>query len=83
MKIGITSQFLTSDVLLQNSVIQVELEVTLPGEGRDRVFKVAIKWLSQISLYALEEALEGRARRIPECAVEALDVIMRHLPSMM
>lgn len=70
-------------ILLQNSVIQVELEVTLPGEGRDRVFKVAIKWLSQISLYTLEEALEGRARRIPECAVEALDVIMRHLPSMM
>ncbi|XP_055997382.1 protein argonaute-2-like isoform X6 [Ostrea edulis] len=62
---------------------KVELEVTLPGEGRDRVFKVAIKWVSQISLYALEEALEGRARRIPECAVEALDVIMRHLPSMM
>lgn len=55
----------------------------MPGEGRDRVFKVAIKWVSQISLYSLEEALEGRARRIPECAVEALDVIMRHLPSMM
>ena len=38
---------------------QVDLEVTLPGEGRDRVFRVAIKWVAQVSLYALEEALEG------------------------
>ena len=39
---------------------QVDLEVTLPGEGRDRVFRVAIKWVAQVSLYALEEALEGK-----------------------
>ncbi|CAL4240432.1 unnamed protein product, partial [Meganyctiphanes norvegica] len=26
---------------------KMELEVTLPGEGRDRVFKVAMKWLAQ------------------------------------
>ena len=38
---------------------RVELEVTLPGEGKDRVFHVAIKWLAKVSLYALEEALEG------------------------
>ena len=38
---------------------QVELEVTLPGEGKDRVFRVAMKWVAQVSLYALEEALEG------------------------
>nr|QKV26109.1 argonaute-1 [Pinctada fucata] len=61
---------------------KVELEVTLPGEGRDRVFTVAIKWVAQVSLYSLEEALEGRARRIPFEAIQALDVIMRHLPSM-
>lgn len=61
---------------------QVDLEVTLPGEGRDRVFRVAIKWVAQVSLYALEEALEGRARTIPFDAVQALDVVMRHLPSM-
>lgn len=28
---------------------KVELEVTLPGEGKDRVFRVAIKWISQVS----------------------------------
>jgi eukaryotic translation initiation factor 2C len=59
-----------------------DLEVTLPGEGKDRVFKVAIKWVAQISLYALEEALEGRNQQIPYDAILALDVVMRHLPSM-
>ena len=63
-------------------LLQVELEVTLPGEGKDRVFKVAMKWVAQISLYALEEALEGRSRNIPFEAIQALDVVMRHLPSM-
>ncbi|XP_046362549.1 protein argonaute-2-like isoform X2 [Haliotis cracherodii] len=61
---------------------KVELEVTLPGEGRDRVFKVAIKWVAQVSLYLLEEALEGRTQQIPLDAIQALDVVMRHLPSM-
>ncbi|GAB6018873.1 argonaute 1 [Chamberlinius hualienensis] len=61
---------------------RVELEVTLPGEGKDRVFRVAVKWVAQVSLYALEEALEGRSRTIPMDAIQALDVVMRHLPSM-
>ncbi|KAM3967538.1 protein argonaute-1 [Aphomia sociella] len=62
---------------------RVELEVILPGEGKDRVFRVTIKWLAQVSLFALEEALEGRTRQIPYDAILALDVVMRHLPSMM
>ncbi|XP_077291861.1 protein argonaute-1 isoform X12 [Arctopsyche grandis] len=61
---------------------RLELEVTLPGEGKDRVFRVTIKWVAQVSLYALEEALEGRTRQIPYDAILALDVVMRHLPSM-
>ncbi|KAK6167315.1 hypothetical protein SNE40_021377 [Patella caerulea] len=61
---------------------KVELEVTLPGEGRDRVFTVAIKWVAQVSLYNLEEALEGRTQQMPMDAIQALDVVMRHLPSM-
>ncbi|XP_067937270.1 protein argonaute-2-like [Watersipora subatra] len=61
---------------------RVELEVQLPGEGRDRVFKVSIKWVSQVSMLALEEALEGRTYDIPFDAIQALDVVMRHLPSM-
>nr|XP_029721415.1 protein argonaute-2-like isoform X3 [Aedes albopictus] len=61
---------------------RVELEVTLPGEGKDRVFRVTIKWVAQVSLFNLEEALEGRTRQIPYDAILALDVVMRHLPSM-
>ena len=61
---------------------KVDLEVTLPGKGKDRVFHVSIRWNTQVSLYQLEEALEGRQRAIPFDAVQALDVVMRHLPSM-
>ena len=61
---------------------RVELEVTLPGEAKDRVFHVSLRWEAQVSLYQLEEALEGRQRAIPTDAVQALDVVMRHLPSM-
>lgn len=57
-------------------------KVILPGEGKDRVFRVVIKWVAQVSLFALEEALEGRTRQIPYDAILALDVVMRHLPSM-
>lgn len=56
--------------------------MTLPGEGRDRVFHVAIKYVAQVSLYALDEALEGRNQQIPLDAIQAIDVVMRHLSSM-
>lgn len=62
--------------------VREELEVTLPGEGKDRLFRVTIKWVAQVSLFGLEEALEGRTRQIPYEAISALDVVMRHLPSM-
>lgn len=61
---------------------KMELEVTLPGEGKDRVFRVAIKYVARVNLDLLEEALEGNARAIPLDSIQALDVVMRHLPSM-
>ena len=63
---------------------RIELEVTLPGpgEGRDRSFKVQIRWIAQVSLVSLQEALQGHGPAVPNEAVSALDVIMRHLPSM-
>ncbi|XP_078662873.1 protein argonaute-2-like isoform X3 [Branchiostoma floridae x Branchiostoma belcheri] len=62
---------------------KVELDVTLPGDGgKDRHFKVSIKWVAKVSLYTLEQALEGRLAAIPFEAIQALDVVMRHLPSM-
>lgn len=50
--------------------------MTLPGEGRDRVFKVAMKWLAQVNLYTLEEALEGRTRTIPYDAIQVRSVLL-------
>ncbi|GCB71283.1 hypothetical protein scyTo_0008799 [Scyliorhinus torazame] len=61
---------------------RVELEVTLPGEGKDRIFKVVIKWVACVSLQALHDALSGRLPAIPFESIQALDVVMRHLPSM-
>lgn len=64
------------------TLLQVELEVTLPGEGKDRIFKVAIKWMACVSLQALHDALTGRLPSVPFETIQALDVVMRHLPSM-
>ncbi|KAJ8020589.1 Protein argonaute-1 [Holothuria leucospilota] len=61
---------------------KVELEVTLPGDGRDRTFTVTLKFAGFVSLALLEQALEGRLPIMPFDAIQALDVIMRHLPSM-
>lgn len=61
---------------------QVDMEVTLPGEGKDQTFKVSIQWVSVVSLQMLLEALAGHLNEVPEDSVQALDVITRHLPSM-
>lgn len=61
---------------------KVEVEVTLPGEGKDRQFKVAIRFEAKVSLFALEDALQGKTMNVPYESIQALDVIMRHLPSM-
>lgn len=75
-----------SEASVNNRVLwissQVELEVTLPGEGKDRIFKVSIKWVSCVSLQALHDALSGRLPSVPFETIQALDVVMRHLPSM-
>ncbi len=59
-----------------------DIEVTLPGEGKDRLFKVTIRFEAKVSLYALEDALQGKNMSVPYDSIQALDVIMRHLPSM-
>uniref|UniRef100_A0A8C3B0U6 Argonaute RISC component 4 n=1 Tax=Cyclopterus lumpus TaxID=8103 RepID=A0A8C3B0U6_CYCLU len=61
---------------------RVDLEVTLPGEGKDQTFKVSLQWVSVVSLQMLLEALTGHLNEVPEDSVQALDVITRHLPSM-
>jgi eukaryotic translation initiation factor 2C len=64
------------------SLKQVEVEVTLPGEGKDRLFKVVVKFEAKVSFYELEDSLQGKNMLVPHESIQALDVIMRHLPSM-
>lgn len=60
-----------------------EFEVTLPGDSAvERQFTVAVKWCGQVSLSTLEDAMEGKVRQVPFEAVQAMDVILRHLPSL-
>ncbi|RNA31902.1 Argonaute [Brachionus plicatilis] len=61
---------------------KMEVEVTLPGEGKDRQFKVCVRFEAKVSLFALEDALQGKNMNVPFDSIQALDVIMRHLPSM-
>ena len=46
------------------------------------LIKVTVKWVAQVSLFALEQALEGKHNQIPFETIQALDVVLRHLPSM-
>jgi len=63
---------------------KLKLEVTLAApDGRERAFTVEIKFESKISLYDLLSSIEGRARDVPEDAAFAVDVVLRHLPSML
>lgn len=62
--------------------IQVDFEVTIPGEGKDRIFKVSIKWMAIVSWRMLHEALVSGQIPVPLESVQALDVAMRHLASM-
>ncbi|CAL8288549.1 unnamed protein product [Merluccius merluccius] len=68
----------------------VDLDVTLPGEGgKDRPFKVSIKFVSQVSWHTLHEVLTGHGtpdpleldKPISTNPVHAVDVVLRHLPS--
>uniref|UniRef100_A0A8C1XP57 Argonaute RISC component 1 n=1 Tax=Cyprinus carpio TaxID=7962 RepID=A0A8C1XP57_CYPCA len=61
---------------------KVDFEVTIPGEGKDRIFKVSICWLAKVSWRLLQETLVSGRLQVPLDSVQALDVAMRHLASM-
>lgn len=65
--------------------------MTLPGDGgKDRPFKVTIKFVSLVSWHLLHAVLTGHAAAEPADLekpvstnpVHAVDVVLRHLPSM-
>lgn len=69
-------------VFLLPYYLQVDFEVTIPGEGKDRIFKVSIRWLAKVSWRLLQETLVSGRLQVPLDSVQALDVAMRHLASM-
>lgn len=69
-------------VFLFPNYLQVDFEVTIPGEGKDRIFKVSIRWLAKVSWRLLQETLVSGRLQVPLDSVQALDVAMRHLASM-
>jgi hypothetical protein len=50
---------------------------------RERQFKVAIKLASRADIHHLQEFLRGRQHDIPQETIQALDVVLRALPSEM
>ncbi|XP_063956243.1 protein argonaute-2-like [Lytechinus pictus] len=67
---------------MKKALQQLELDVTLPGEGKDGMFKASIKFEGKVSMALPESALKGEVVNIPHDAVQALDVRMRHSPSL-
>uniref|UniRef100_A0A0N5B1V8 Protein argonaute-1 n=1 Tax=Strongyloides papillosus TaxID=174720 RepID=A0A0N5B1V8_STREA len=60
----------------------IELEVNVPGETtNERKFVVVIKFNNTISLQKLEDSMLKRVRNVPSDALQAMDVILRHLPA--
>ncbi|EGT49576.1 hypothetical protein CAEBREN_20222 [Caenorhabditis brenneri] len=61
----------------------ITIPVQLGGEtATDRQFEITIKYAGEISLSGLEDAMQGRIEDVPFEAVQAVDVILRHLPSL-
>ncbi|KAL7672844.1 hypothetical protein ACOME3_007724 [Neoechinorhynchus agilis] len=58
--------------------------VTLQGsyEGQGRSFQVKLSPLPQLNLGVLIDALNGSVSEVPTECMQALDVILRHLPNM-
>lgn len=72
----------TKDILPMIGRDRTEVEVTMPGDSQlDRKFKVGIKFVATVSLERLDQALQGQIRTVPPESVQAMDVILRHLPS--
>ncbi|KAI6234711.1 Protein argonaute-2 [Aphelenchoides fujianensis] len=72
----------TRDFLSMIGRERQEFEVAIQGDSQmDRKFKVGIKFVATVSLERLDQALLGRIRTVPPESVQAMDVILRHLPS--
>eukprot|EP00794_Sanderia_malayensis_P004420 gene4420-5010_t len=51
-------------------------------ESKDREFKVTIKYVAHTSMLALHQVLRNQTSSMPHNTIQAMDVAMRHLPSL-
>ena len=54
----------------------------MTDNDKEREYTVTIQWAAQVSLYNLNEALEGRLTEIPRDTLQAVQTVLRFLPSM-
>ena len=54
----------------------------ITDNDREREYTVSIQWAAKVSLYDLNEALEGRLTEIPRNTMQAVQTVLRFLPSM-
>lgn len=60
-----------------------EFKITfITDNGKEREYTVTIQWAAQVSLYNLNEALEGRLTEIPRDTFQAVQAVLRFLPAM-
>ena len=50
--------------------------------GREKEFIVDVQWVAVVSLYYLNEALEGRYTEIPYDTIKAIQVVLQQMPKM-
>ena len=60
-----------------------EFKITFTTDnGKEREYTITIQWAAKVSLYNLNEALEGRLTEIPRDTFQAVQTVLRFLPAM-
>ena len=52
------------------------------NNGKEREYTVEIKWVSKVSLHDLNQALQGNRTEIPRDTMQAIEIVVQHLPHM-
>ncbi|XP_066920100.1 protein argonaute-2-like [Clytia hemisphaerica] len=48
------------------------------GDDRERTFSITLKWVNQLNLKYLQDAMEGRAQSVPQEIYQGLDMVLRY-----
>ncbi|XP_014671419.1 PREDICTED: protein argonaute-2-like isoform X2 [Priapulus caudatus] len=79
---GACNMYTTRELPIGRERMELTLDYYDEERQKSREFKVSIKWAAQVSLVNLKNMVEGKTNIVPYDAIQALDVVMRQLPSM-